>query len=58
MKLDKLYIGRNIGHTPGYYLESLWVIRNVKEYTIGENVTQLDWLASEDVEPKREGNRQ
>ena len=50
VKLDKLYIGRNIGHTPGYYLESLWVIRNVKEYTIGENVTQLDWLASEDVE--------
>lgn len=48
--VKKLYLGRNIGHLPGYYMQIFWQMKSPLQYTIGEKVTNLFWLACKQVE--------
>ena len=45
-----LYLGRNIGHLPGFYMQTFWVMSTPTQYTIGEKVTEMSWLACKNVE--------
>lgn len=50
LNIEKLYLGRNIGHVPGYYKDIFWQMTTPKEYTIGPNVSSLAWMACSNVE--------
>ena len=50
INVEKLYLGRNIGHVPGYYKNTFWQMTTPKEYTVGPNVDNLNWMACDNVQ--------
>lgn len=48
--VTNLYLGRNIGVLPGFYMPSFWVMTTPVQYTIGEKVTDLSWLQCQKLE--------
>lgn len=47
--VEKLYLGRDIGHLPGLYFTKDWVMKTPLEYTVGDKVTNIYWMACSNV---------